>query len=118
MVLCGVTLSLVACGGKSADEIADAINDAAAASDSSVARVTEPQAESATLKTACESLDAYGSEAADEIDDAIRQYAEDQKVLARFNLNQIDVEAADRLIEAMKDVDDSQKAADVSKLVC
>jgi hypothetical protein len=87
VVLCGVTLSLVACGGKSADEIADAINDAAAASDSSVARVTEP-------------------------------YAEDQKVLARFNLNEIDVEAADRLIEAMKDVDDSQKAADVSKLVC
>jgi hypothetical protein len=81
-------------GGKSAAEIADEVSRAASSTRSHVDEVSEPAAESATKKVACKALDTYSSKPAGSLTHSIRKYAENQRFLAGFGLNEIDPEAA------------------------
>lgn len=118
MVLIVAVLAL-GCNGRSADDIAREVDDAIAATKSRIDEVPDSQAEPAAGKTACDALGAYSSEPAQSLSEYLKEYAQRQRVLAQFGLNEVDPDTADRLADAMEDIENSQDAAEVGdKLGC
>ena len=98
-----------------ADDVARNIDDAVkAAKPKPGVRVPEEETESAAKRTVCDALNAYSADPSQSVSDYIREYAEHQRVLANFNLNEIDPDAADSLADAASDIGDTQEAADVA----
>lgn len=120
---CLLTLPVAGCGDGNVEELANgfraAIHEAKPQTEVRGGVHVEAETESAAKETVCRALTTYGSNEAESLTDQIRQYADKQRVLARFSLNDIDPAEADRLANAASDVDDTQKAADVAeKLGC
>jgi hypothetical protein len=120
-----ITAVIAGCGGQ-ADDIARGIDDAVKAAKPKpnirapeIRAIPEEETESAAKRAICDALDAYSADPSQSLSDYIAEYAEGQRVLAKFNLNEIDPDAADRLADAASDINDSQAAADVaSELGC
>jgi Tfp pilus assembly protein PilP len=126
-VIVGIVAALVAgCGGSSVDDIARNIDDAARAARPKIELpaprpgvVPEAETESAAMRAVCDALEAYSAEPSQALSDYIADYAERQRVLASFNLSEIDPDAADELADAASDIEDSQEAGEVaSELAC
>jgi hypothetical protein len=101
--------------GQSADDIARNVDDAVKATKPKPGiRVPEEQSEAAAQRAVCDALEAYSADPSQSLSNYIRGYAERQRVLANFGLNEIDPDAADRLADAASDVSNSQEAADVA----
>jgi hypothetical protein len=121
-----ITALIAGCGGGQADDIARGLDDAVRAAKPKpnirapgVRAVPEEETESAARRAICDALDAYSADPSQSLSDYIADYARGQRVLANFNLNEIDPDAADRLADAASDINDSQEAADVaSELGC
>jgi hypothetical protein len=62
----------------------------------------------------CNALEAYSHDASQSLSEYIHEYAESQRVLAGFNLNEIDPDEADRLADAAEAINGSQQAAEVA----
>jgi NAD-dependent DNA ligase len=102
------------CGAKSATEIAGEVDDAIRLTKSEIPKVPEARAESGTRETACDALEVYSSRPAESLTELLSKEAERQRVLAGFGLKDVDPDAADRLADAMEDIENSQKAAEVA----
>jgi hypothetical protein len=108
----------VGCGGQSSDEIARSVDDAIQATRTHVDEVPETKAESAAAQVACDALGAYSSQPAQSLSKYLKKYAREQRVLEAFGMNEVDPDTADRLAEAMEDIEDTQDAAEVADQVC
>jgi predicted small secreted protein len=81
--------------------------------------ITEEQAEAAAKREVCAALDAYTSDPSKSVSEYIRDYANNQRALADWHLNEIDPDEADRLADAASGINDTQEASEVaSKLSC
>lgn len=122
-LLCAVAATVIAsgCGPQSADDIARNIDDAVKASRPKpelrlpeTGPPPEAETESAAKRAVCRALDAYSSDPSQSLSEYIGDYAERQRVLADFYLNEIDPNEAERLADAASDIGDSQEAAEVA----
>jgi hypothetical protein len=100
------------CGGKSAEEIAREMSQAAKATRSG-GEVGESEAALAGKRAACDALSAYTSKPATSLAEQFKKYAEQQRVLARLQLNDVDPDYADRMAAAAEGIDGSQKSGEV-----
>ena len=119
---------LIGCGGaQSADDIARGIDDAVRATKPKplselpqvnptpeLQAVPEEQTEAAARRAVCRALEAYSSDPATSLSAYINEYAQRQRVLADYSLNEIDPDEADRLAAAASDIEDTQQAAEVA----
>ena len=124
---------IIGCGGaQSVDDIARGIDDAVRAAKPKplselpqvnptpeLRAVPEEETESAARRAVCRALEAYSSDPATSLSAYISEYAQSQRVLAEYSLNDIDPDEADRLADAASDIEDTQQAAEVaSELGC
>jgi hypothetical protein len=120
VLVLGSAVVVIGCGGQSANDIASGIDDAIRAAKPApeiripqTIALPEQETESAAKRAICNALGAYSAEPAQALSGYIADYAERQRVLAEFNLNEIDPGAAGRLAEAADDISDTQEAAEV-----
>ncbi len=135
--VCAVALLTGCGGGQAPDDIARGINQAVRAAKPKpglelprretapgrpvpgIQAVPEDQTESAAKRAVCDALVAYSADPATSLSAYISDYAERQRVLADYSLNEIDPDEADRLANAASDIENSQEAAEVaSELGC